>query len=92
MVYLTTLSAYVKRTGLGLISSTIQRLDGEPEQDHDNTRHNSRSSGQDVNLGPPEYEARLIPTEEEEEEVIKIKKEQDEKLKGKNVNMKKHGR
>ena len=65
MVYLTTLSAYVKGTGSGVTSSTIQRLAGEPEKDHDNTRQNSPSPGQDVNSGPPEQEVSLIHTEEE---------------------------
>ena len=88
MVYLTTLSAYVKGTGFGVTSSAIQRLAGEPEKDQDNTRQNSRSPGQDVNSGPPEQEVRLIPTEEEEN---KFKKEQDKKLKGKNIKMKKYG-
>lgn len=88
MVYLTTLSAYVKGTGFGVTFSTIQRLAGEPEKDHDNTRQNSRSPGQDVNSGPRGQEVRLIPTEEE---VNKFKKGQDKKQKGKNIKMKKHG-
>ena len=54
MVYLTTLSAYAKGTGFGVTSSTIYRLAGEPEKDHDYTRHNSRSPGQDVNSGTRE--------------------------------------
>jgi hypothetical protein len=54
MVYLTTLSTYVKGTGFSVTSDTIKRLAGEPEKDHDNTRQNSPSPGQDVNSGPPE--------------------------------------
>lgn len=88
MVYLTTLLTYIKVTGFGVTSSAIQRLAGEPEKDYDNTGQNSRSPGQDVNSGPPKQEVRLIPTEEQ---VNKFKKEQDKKLKGKNIKMKKRG-
>lgn len=88
MVYLTTLSAYVKGTGFGVTSNTIQSLAGESEKDRDNTRQNSRSSGQGVISGPPEQEVRFIPMEEE---VNKFKKEWDKKLKGKNIKVKKRG-